>query len=427
VKKVIYILFLFSTLLFGEKIYNVDELIVKTFKASPDLNISRLNFQVSQKKYDQAFSGYLPKIDLNANLSHLHRDGLINTSKDIEDDMLVGSLTLQQLIYDFGGRSSNVASFKEQMKYYDASVAEKLLTKKRDVKLAYYNILKNMSLIGVSKEALKLNKAQLYRSKRYYESGIRTKIDISDAKVRVVKAEIDLKNAEFDLEKAYTRLDRVVGIVDEEYKVYNKEVDLTQNLYEKLPPYDLDIKEAVKFAYNNRPEIKKYMFDIVAQKELQKSVGARYYPQIYFDAGYEKQDAEKYSEFLDADKWDVMLNLNWNLYTGGSDKAKKEQQVIETQKSISKLNSLKLFIKEDVTNAYIALKKARETLKLSQSLLNVSKEKFEQVSKQYKYGLSDYIELQIARQEYIDAKNALVIKYYEYFSALAILDATVGR
>ena len=53
-------------------------------------------------------------------------------------------------------------------------------------------------------------------------------------------------------------------------------------------------------------------------------------------------------------------------------------------------------------------------------------EKFHQAQKRYENGLSDYIELQQARQSYIDAKSSLVIDYYNYYDALARMYNVIG-
>ena len=69
----------------------------------------------------------------------------------------------------------------------------------------------------------------------------------------------------------------------------------------------------------------------------------------------------------------------------------------------------------------------KDSVELSQSLLEVSDEKFDQASKRYEHGLSDYIELQEARQGYIDSKASLVVNYYNYYSAVAVLDNSIGK
>jgi outer membrane protein len=427
--KSILITFLFVSTVFSQtKIYTVDELILQAIKNSPDINISKLNLEASKQRKKQAFSGYLPKIDLNAKTSYVNfQDApLINNT---DDTTISGDITLNQLLYDFGKTSGLTKSYENEKKAFNEALREQIILKKRDVKLAYYNILKNLALINVNKENIKLNKAQLNRSKKYFEAGIRTKIDISDAEVRVVKAEITLKTSQYNLKNSYAILDRIVGFSDitTEYKVYKKSVNLENGIYNTLPSYDMNMSKAIIYAYKNRPELLKYMYTIKSNKELQKSYKSKYYPSFYFDSNYEKIFAKKYKNLLNKEQYTFGIYLNWNLYTGGFDKAKIQEQAILTSKSSSIYKQTQLKIKEEVTKAYIELNKIKENVLLSQNLLKLSKEKLIQITKQYKHGLSDYIELQVARQGYIDAKSNLIISYYNYYSAMAILDAAIGR
>ncbi len=425
--KPLLLIFITISTLFAQKQYTIDELILEALAHSPDINISKLDLEASKRRYDQAFGSYLPKIDLSADATYIQAQDTPFVN-DASDTLLTGKLSINQFIYDFGRTSGNVGSNKEYVKSFDATLKEQIIRKKRDVKIAYYDVLKNYALIEVNKESIKLNRAQLERSKRYYEAGIRTKIDISDAEVRVVKAEIALKNSEFDLENSYAFLDRIVGFTAPltEYRLKEQEVDLSKKLYSSLPRYDLSLAEAITYAYENRPELAKYRYITRADKELEKTARSTYYPTVIANGTYINTQADKY-QILNNEQFSAGIYLTWNIFKGGSDKAKQEEQRIQTQKSISSYEQAKLLIKENVTKAYIALNKTKEQVRLSENLLRLSKEKFDQISKQYEHGLSDYIELQEARQGYIDAKSNLVISYYSYFTALAILDATLGR
>ena len=410
------------------QIYNVDELIVEALKRSPDINISTIDYEASKKRYDQAFGLYLPKLSLGANLSYEN----LQKPKIFKYDggSIVGSLTLTQLLYDFGKTSGLVGETKNLSKAFDATLQEKILHKKKDVKIAYYNVLKNKTLITVNKENLKLNQSQLIRSKRYFEAGIRTKIDVSDAKVNVIKAEIALKNSEFDLKNAFAKLDTIVGFdaSTNDYDVYNISTNLDKNLYSALPEFGFTLKEAISYAYEHRPQMLAYRYKTQAQRELVKNAKSTYYPSIYLGANYFQNSAtDNTSSDFDLQMWDVGAYISWNLYNGGSDKAKIEEQQLIEQQNRSKEFQTKLRIKENVTRSYIALQKSKKQVKLSQELLTLSKEKFDQVSKQYDHGLADYIKLQEARQGYINAKSDLVINYYNYFSALAVLEAAIGK
>jgi len=156
--KIALLLLVFYLTLFSKDIYTVDELIVQAIKNSPDIDISKLDLKASKQREKQAFGYYLPTVDLNAKTSYVNfQDApLINNT---DDTTISGDITLNQLLYDFGKTSGLTKSYENEKKAFNEALREQIILKKRDVKLAYYNILKNLALINVNKENIKLNKA----------------------------------------------------------------------------------------------------------------------------------------------------------------------------------------------------------------------------------------------------------------------------
>jgi len=420
---------IFTCSLYAQTTYSVDELIVEALHNAPNLHIAKLTYDANMQKYRFAYASYLPKIDLKANATQTGMSDVPFHPDDMKTDTLLsGQLTFAQILYDFGATKGNVQSSHMQAKASLMQSQQYILNKKRDVKEAYYKILEAQALIDVQKENVKLNEAQLYRAKRYYEAGIRTKIDVSDAKVSLIKAKIDFKKAQYNLKLAYANLDRVVGFTTI-YKEYNVIVPKLQlnTLYDSIADYDLNLQEAVRYAYEHRLEIKEQNYRIKAQNAQLTTTQAQYYPSLYLLADYTKQHAQNFDTFLPQDQWNIGLSLNWNLYAGGATQASTQEKKIQKNITTTQLRENRLRIKQETTNAYIGVQKSKDSLELSQNLVSVSNEKFDQASKRYEHGLSDFIELQQARQGYIDAKASLVIDYYNYYIAKAYLDNAIGK
>jgi len=413
----------------AKEVYSVDELIVQALKNSPDIAISKLEYEASQSRYDTAFSGYLPVLNLNGAAGRVAQDDTFNI-QGVADNIIKGQLSLKQIIYDFGktGGNSDVQKFASDA--YSMQDFQNISNKKEAVKKAYYGVLKSLALINVQKENVKLNKAQLYRAQQYFKAGIRTKIDISDAEVQLIRAKLELNKAEYNLKLSYSNLDKIVGVsaIESDYGVYSQELELDR-LYESLIPYELNLHDSILFAYENRYDLKQDRALTQSAQSSVRAVDSEYYPSFYFGANYVYQDAqsEALQTFLPKTQWSALLNVDWNLYQGGATSSRKEEQKINSAISNAKVQNRKLIIKANVTDAYINVDKSRDTVGLAQSLLSVSDEKFDQASKRYEHGLSDYIELQEARQGYINAKASLVVDYYDYYIAVAKLDNAIGK
>jgi len=408
--------------------YGIDELILLSLENAPDLQISKANYDASRSRYDSAFSSYLPDVNLHVSGGKMGMNNIFQSNNMVDDTFILGNLSLKQIIYDFGKTGGNAENFEYQAESSLMQNIQDISNKKRDTKEAYYNVLKALALINVQEENVKLNEAQLYRSQKYFQAGIRTKIDVSDAKVSLIQAKLDLKKAEYNLKSSYANLDKVVGFthLKQEYTIYSQDLKLS-SLYNSLVEYSMQLEESILYAYENRSELKKYLADIKAsQAEIDKT-SSEYYPSIYFNADYTKQEFDKLKSVQPQNQWQASLNADWNIYKGGSTMANTEEKKIQTNISNYAHTYSKLSIKKETTDAYINLSKSKDSVELAQSLVEVSDEKFDQASKRYEYGLSDYIELQQARQGYINAKATLIVEYYDYYIAMANLDNAIGK
>ena len=192
------------------------------------------------------------------------------------------------------------------------------------------------------------------------------------------------------------------------------------------------MQDAVNFAYENRETIKEKKTLIKSAESKQRTAASEYYPSIYLNADYTKQMSDKQRDqeertVIPQERYKASIDLNWNLYQGGSTSAAMQEKIIQKSVADSNLAYSRLLIKTEVTQAYITMYKMRDSVELSQSLVEVSNEKFNQAGKRYENGLSDFIELQQARQGYIDSMASLVVDYYNYYNAIAVLDNAIGK
>jgi len=348
------------------EIYTVDDLILKAIENSPDLKISSYQLKASKSRTEIASSSYLPTLDLHLSAGENGMSELPAQDDIVSDTLVLGSLSLKQIIYDFGKTGNNVDSFKYDSNAYSMNNFQEISDKKRDVKLAYYDVLQAKALIDVQKENVKLNEIQLYRSQKYFDAGIRTRIDISDAKVELIKSKLDLKNAQYDLKLAYAELDKIVGFKEltNEYKVYSNELDL-QNLYASLKEYPLNLTNSIEHAYQNRYELKKYIADLKSQEARSSLATSEYYPSLYLGADYTKQSVDEFKSNVPEDQWQASINLDWNLYHGGSTSSLVQEQKINTNIYSHELQNRKLSIKKETTEAYINVYKTKDSVELS--------------------------------------------------------------
>ncbi|MEN8147484.1 MAG: TolC family protein [Campylobacterota bacterium] len=414
--------------LYAEEVqYNIDTLIEKALVSSPDLNVSRSSFEISKQRSNQADADYLPQVDLYGSAG---ATGITNSVGNADGTLITGKITASQLVYDFGKTGGQMDFYSEESNASFATYNQDVSNKINAVKNDYYDLLRKDNLIKVYKENVLLTDQQLKRAERYFTAGIKTKIDVVDAKVRLIEAQIELENGKYDLNLAYVTLDKNIGNLNESVKghVYIPDLNLSGGIYDTLPQETLTPEELVQYAFTHRQELKSNKHKIKSAQSRVRQESGDYYPGLYVGGDYQYSSVEDaIQSYIPEQQWNANINLKWNLFGGLRTQAKTEQAKLTLLQEHASFDDAKLRIRQQTSNALIKLRKTDSNVKLSEELVEAAKEKFDQAQQRYEHGLSDYIELQEARQGYINANADLVSNYYEYYISLAALDRAIGR
>ena len=297
------------------------------------------------------------------------------------------------------------------------------------VKQNYYDILKTKSIMDVQHKNVELQKQQLHRAQKYLESGIKTIIDVSDAKVQVEQAQLDLKNVQYDLELQRAKLEETLGFVpyDGEYTLYSQKLSLP-NLSHKLPLLKTPLSQLESFAYKHRYVLQSSEHNVKGAQSNVSANKADYYPTLSLDGNYALQHVDNEVLAITPERQgQIGINMTWNLFSGYQTDASVQEAKIGVLKAASQVQNVTLAIKRQVLESHIVVRRNKDNVKLSESISKASLQKFTQAQKRYENELSDYVELQDAQQGYIQSLSDLVNAYYDYFIAMAQLDHAIGK
>ena len=420
---------LMSSLLFGGQKVSLDQLIRLSLEHSPDIKKSNFDVQNAQKQEEIARGDYLPTLDAYAGASKGENKAVGDFSSNYT--VSSGVLAASQLLYDFGKTKGFVDAKGHQLKAMDARMQRVQALKIFNVKKAYYASLKRSKIINVQEENVKLNKQQLFRATKYFKAGIKTKVDVSDANLKLTRATLALKNAEYDKLLSITELIQVVGYIPKNNKVRLAQKKIPFPYVSKhLPKVKGSLRYNLKYAYKHRCELKFQDALIEAKKSMVVSSEGDYYPTLSLDGSYINNNIDSSSAFellMHDEQWKAGVNLSWNLYEGGKTDNRIEVAKIDVQKAKSIKDEIMLQVKRDVTDAYLMVKRAKDAVVLSESMVTISKEKHIQSQKRYENDFADFIELQEAQNDYIVSLTRITNAYYDYFISLAYLNLATGK
>lgn len=162
---------------------------------------------------------------------------------------------------------------KNAVQYAETAIKIRKQILKSEVEKAFYEILKNRSLISVSQKALARAEEQLSQTRTRFDLGLAAKSDVLSAEVQVVSAQVALSSAERALEISMISFNNLLGIP------MNSKTKLTGVLtYE---PIEIDLEASVESALMNRLETKQAQ-DALSTAKDEFEVASKYYtPNVY--------------------------------------------------------------------------------------------------------------------------------------------------
>lgn len=438
IKGIVVLSVLTASSLFASQSVTLDKLIRLSIEHSPDIDISRLNVKGAKERIKQAEGDRLPSLNLSAGLSRIDANNPVGTQNfgtvggKTGGSLASAVLSASQLVYDFGRTKGRVDARTHEYSAIDKEMMLSIQRKVFAVKRDYFGILKSESTIRIQKENVKISKEQLGRAERYFEAGMKTNVDISNAKVILFDAQQSLKRAEYDRKLAITQLLKTVGYVPYrgEFHIAPKKVPMpTPSRH--LPRSGVTLPALQNYALGHRYELQQQENLIHSAEAVVKSQEADYYPTITLDAAALKQSLDSDDlgpNLLYPDSsWQMGINAHWNLFEGFKTDSRVQEAKINKLKSLSNREIVKLQIKKEVADAYFLLKQAKDIMQLSEREVKASKLKFNQIQRLYESDLADYLQLQDAQKDYVNAMTSLANAYYDYYIALALVDLSIGK
>ncbi|WP_456432202.1 TolC family protein [Nitratifractor sp.] len=421
-RRTVTVLMVAAATLLPARTLTVDDLIGIALRHSPDVDLGRYGVEGARALHRSVRSVRLPHVDLSVRLER-ERDQYRH-APDTTTDTLEGTLSATQLLYDFGksagtieSAAEGVAASREEMRQI---VSDKIL----EVKERYYDALKALTMIWVYTKNLHLQEQHLHRAEKYLKAGVKTAVDVSDARLQLKTARKDLSDAHYLYRTKRTLLEESLGTIPYggDYRLYRGPVEPSKW---HLPAREPSLPSLLAYAMKHRPVLKSMTHLVRSAAATAHSKGLYMTPtvELYGEVGAKGLDVGSGARSHEK----VGVRMNWNLFSGYADSADAQIARIETLKAQANRRKAKLAIRREVTQAYYNLRHVRKMFALNWTIVEQAKKKYLQAKKRYMNDLGDYIELQDAQQDYIKSLADLVNSYYDYFIARAQLDHAIGK
>ena len=376
---------------------------------SPTMIAANLAAQNARVNLNLAKSQFLPTASAGFNSSYnmgtpMHDYGAQNTSAS-------ANLTLSG-ITDMVRNVKMKQSAVEQADLKVQSVQNDII---RNVRKGYYVLLAAQRAVNIRTQSKAVYQDQYERTSEYYRLGLRPKVDVTTAEVNLNNESLRLIRATNSVKNASAALANVLGVTTPNV--------LTVEMMEDFDSFDITLDDAIKAAYENRPDVASSRLDVrISQMQLSQAK-AGLFPTMTLSAGYTKSGESLY---LDTEAAHVGVAIEIPLFNAFKTYNGIKQAKIALENTHNNTRSLLNNVFLEVQKAYIALNEAAESIPLAKLNVDKAKENMELARGRYNEGIGDMISLKDAEVAYTDAELSLLSARYDYASAVADLKQAMG-
>ncbi|MEK9869364.1 MAG: TolC family protein, partial [Gammaproteobacteria bacterium] len=247
------------------------------------------------------------------------------------------SLRLTQLIYDGSATSGFI---QQQAALVDAATA-RLVSARESISLraiqVYLESIRRSEVVALAEENLGHHDETLEKITERFESGVGTKVDVVQTRGRRAQSRANVILSEREAKNGRAEFYRVVG---------EHPADL--NLPDAVAGLPETLEQALETAMSNSPLIKTSEAELAAAEAGRKQARGAFYPRFDLELGATRNDDMDGSIGSNDDE-SAVVRMTYNLYRGGSDRARLNEAEAREQAARETLRSTQRAVEEDVT------------------------------------------------------------------------------
>ena len=412
--------------------YSLEQAVEVALQNKEALKASALELNASKQDIRSSYSGILPSVRITGSTTEStfpeQAVGFNQSSGEILNNVssitsASSSFSITQNIYDGGIWWNNIRLAKNNFRIteqFDRQIKTNII---RNVHFAYFNYLKAIQLLDVSRSNLMSSQQQLTLVQQQYDLGSAKKTDLLKAEVRFGQARIDVITNDASVKSAYRNLKNAMGLINSDQDFTIEEVEKPLEL---IPEFETGFELVQKF----NPSVKAKQYQIMSAKLNTKLARGSRLPVISLSASSSGADENLgdaiSNNYGDNQRINASLSISIPIYTGNSisSRIQKAKIGVDKQESeyLTQLEDLSVQLEDylDQLNNYI------EVIPINETVLESAEEDLKLSQVRYSQGSTTILEVLNAQVSVVQARSSLVRSKYDAFIQQANLKALLG-
>lgn len=406
----------------------LQQVIAYALKNQPEVKQSVLDEEIGERDIKSALSGWLPQINLDANLNHNLKQQVNALTTNGETNYITfGTKNTSALVLQADQQFLNAGliqaskSAKYYRQQYKQNTENTRINTVVDVSKAFFDILTSQEQLQIIAENIARLEKQLKDAKAQYEGGLVDKTDYQRAQISLSNSKADKKRTEELLKYKYAYLKGLMG--------YSADKDFSLAYDQKMMEQEVLLDTTQTLDYQNRVEYRL----LQTQRQLQ-TVNTSYNKAAYlptlsgfinYSANYLNNDfGNLYDQSFPGSV--AGLKLNIPIFQG----TKRIQEIRKSQLQERRIDLDLEDTKNDINTQYqLALATYKANLndwKTANENVNLSKQVYNTIKLQYDEGIKTYLDLMTSETDLRTAQLNYLNSLYSLLSAKLDVKQALG-
>jgi outer membrane protein len=383
--------------------------------AARGARLPKVNYSESWTRSDNpvfVFSSLLTQrrfTEENFQVGALNRPGFANQFQS--------TLSADQVLYDGGqtARAGQTAALARESAGEDSRLAR--LQTIAAVARAYYDVALGIEQLKSAEQALRSAEADLRRAESVRSAGMSTDADVLSIRVHVAAVEEQRIRRRAELEVARAALNDALGLpLDTEHT-------LTSALARAVGP-ERSLADYEAQAIANRPEARQAKLATTMARTQSADARSAMLPEVTAHAGFEADRGRFYEQ--GGGNWLVTVGVRWNLFNGGSDRARVEESEFAERRRVAEGARTESAIRLQVRRAWAETRSAEQRIEAAQASVAEAEESLRITKNRYDSGMSNVTDLLRTESAVMETRTRYLAAVHDQRIAATMLEAAAG-
>jgi len=375
------------------------------------------NARAAAAAYGSDRGAWFPQIEGSASYNRQKSGGFAGRPQ-FEQITYGGSLSLNWLLFNFGGRRATIEESRQALIAADWTHNAVIQNVILEVEQAYFQYVSTRALAASEEASVEEAQTSLDAAQARHDAGLATIADVLQARTALAQARLSLDGIQGQIETTRGALATAMGLPASTR--FDVEVE------EGPPPLEETGKAVETYlaqAEAARPDLAAARAAAAGAAAHRKSVKAEGWPVLSAggNLGRTYLDSPRY-----LDTYSGTIQVQLPIFTGFSHHYDVKRAEAQARAADARLDELHQQVVLQVWTSYYDLKTARQRLSTSEDLLKSATENHDVASGRYQSGVGSILDLLAAQSALANARAVQVQARADWFLALAQLAHDTG-